>query len=131
MASIFSSIKSPVSNQEIMEHLTLKSIYKTYPNGVEAVKRFNLTVSNGEFIVLIGPSGCGKTSTLRMICGLESPSGGDILINGRRINELAPKQRDMVMVFQNYTLFPHMSVHNNISFPLRLLKHNKKSINSK
>ncbi len=93
---------------------------KRYPNGFHAVRDLNLQVRDGEFIVLVGPSGCGKSTTLRMLAGLEEPTGGDILIAGQRVNDLEPGARDLAMVFQNYALYPHMSVRENLSFGLRM-----------
>ena len=85
-----------------------------------AVQDFNLTIRDREFLVLLGPSGCGKTTTMRMIAGLEDASGGDILINGKRVNDLDPKDRDVAMVFQSYALYPNMNVYENIRFPLKV-----------
>ena len=93
-----------------MAYLTLSGINKIYPNGFHAVHDFNLEVEKGEFIVFVGPSGCGKSTTLRMIAGLESISKGDFLINGERVNEKSPRDREVAMVFQSYALYPHMSV---------------------
>ena len=85
-----------------------------------AVQDFNLTIKDREFLVLLGPSGCGKTTTMRMIAGLEDASGGDILIDGKRVNDLDPKDRDVAMVFQSYALYPNMNVYENIRFPLKV-----------
>lgn len=98
--------------------LQLSHIGKVYDNGTAAVIDFNLDVDKGEFIAFLGPSGCGKTTTLRMVAGFESISSGDILIRGKRINDLLPEQRPTSMIFQNYALFPHMSVRNNVGFGL-------------
>jgi len=103
-----------------MSTLELKNINKIYPNGFHAVHDFNLTVENGEFIVFVGPSGCGKSTTLRMIAGLEEISSGDFLINGQRVNELGPREREVAMVFQSYALYPQMTVYDNIAFGLTL-----------
>ncbi len=103
-----------------MAYLTLSGINKIYPNGFHAVHDFNLEVEKGEFIVFVGPSGCGKSTTLRMIAGLESISKGDFLINGERVNEKSPRDREVAMVFQSYALYPHMSVYENMSFGLTL-----------
>ena len=103
-----------------MAYLTLKDINKIYPNGFHAVHNFNLEVDRGEFIVFVGPSGCGKSTTLRMIAGLENISKGDFLIDGKRVNELGPREREVAMVFQSYALYPHMSVYDNMSFGLTL-----------
>ncbi len=103
-----------------MAYLTLKDINKIYPNGFHAVHDFNLEIEKGEFIVFVGPSGCGKSTTLRMIAGLEDISKGDFLINGERVNEKSPRDREVAMVFQSYALYPHMSVYENMSFGLTL-----------
>ena len=89
--------------------------------GVVAVHDFNLEIADKEFIVLVGPSGCGKSTTLRMVAGLEEISGGDLLIDGKRVNDVAPKDRDIAMVFQNYALYPHMTVYENMAFALKLV----------
>src|SRR5262247_4180232 len=102
-----------------MGQVVLKGINKFY-DSVHAVKDFNLQIRDKEFVVFVGPSGCGKTTTLRMIAGLEAISAGDISIDGQVINDLAPMDRDIAMVFQNYALYPHMSVYDNMSFGLRL-----------
>ena len=96
--------------------------------GVVAVQEFNLDIADKEFIVLVGPSGCGKSTTLRMIAGLEEISGGDLLIGGKRMNDVEPKDRDIAMVFQNYALYPHMTVYDNLAFPLKLKKVDKAEI---
>ena len=103
-----------------MAYLTLKDINKIYPNGYHAVHNFNLEIDKGEFIVFVGPSGCGKSTTLRMIAGLEDISNGEFLINGRRANELGPREREVAMVFQSYALYPQMTVFDNIAFGLTL-----------
>lgn len=105
-----------------MADLSLKNINKIYPNGVQAVFDFNLDVKHGEFIVFVGPSGCGKSTTLRMIAGLEEISSGELIIDGKKMNEIAPKDRDIAMVFQNYALYAHMSVYHNMAFSLVLRK---------
>ena len=124
-----------------MAEVTLKHIKKVYPNtekkskkgqkksnlmvtdeGVLAVQDFNLDIKDREFIVLVGPSGCGKSTTLRMVAGLEEISGGELLIDGKRMNDVAPKGRDIAMVFQSYALYPHMTVRENMEFPLKLRK---------
>ncbi|MBO2517208.1 MAG: spermidine/putrescine ABC transporter ATP-binding protein [Clostridiales bacterium] len=104
-----------------MAYLALKNINKIYPNGFHAVHNFNLEVNKGEFIVFVGPSGCGKSTTLRMIAGLEEISSGDFEINGKRANELGPRQREIAMVFQSYALYPQMTVFDNIAFGLTLM----------
>ncbi len=103
-----------------MSYLTLKNINKIYPNGFHAVHDFNLTIEKGEFIVFVGPSGCGKSTTLRMIAGLEDISNGEFLINGKRANEMGPREREVAMVFQSYALYPQMTVYDNIAFGLTL-----------
>ncbi|RLQ97323.1 ABC transporter ATP-binding protein [Falsibacillus albus] len=105
-----------------MAQLNLDSIYKVYDNKVTAVKDFNLHIKDKEFIVFVGPSGCGKSTTLRMIAGLEEISKGDFFIDEKRVNDVAPKDRDIAMVFQNYALYPHMSVYDNMAFGLKLRK---------
>ena len=103
-----------------MAYLSLKDINKIYPNGFHAVHDFNLEIEQGEFIVFVGPSGCGKSTTLRMIAGLENISKGEFLINGKRANEMGPRDREVAMVFQSYALYPHMSVYDNLAFGLTL-----------
>ncbi|WP_456276060.1 ABC transporter ATP-binding protein [Bacillus sp. AK128] len=105
-----------------MAELQLKNIYKIYDNKVTAVTDFNLHIQDKEFIVFVGPSGCGKSTTLRMIAGLEDISKGDFYIDDRRVNDVAPKDRDIAMVFQNYALYPHMNVYDNMAFGLKLRK---------
>ena len=105
-----------------MGHVTFEGVEKTYPNGFSAVKDLNLEINDGEFLVMVGPSGCGKSTTLRMIAGLEEITGGKIEIADRVINDLPPKDRDIAMVFQNYALYPHMNVGDNIGFALKLAK---------
>ncbi len=137
-----------------MASLVLKDIKKIYPNtekkkkakkgqpekksnllvteeGVVAVQEFNLEIADKEFIVLVGPSGCGKSTTLRMVAGLEEISSGDLLIDGKRVNDVAPKDRDIAMVFQSYALYPHMTVYDNLAFPLKLAKMDKAEIDKK
>jgi len=105
-----------------MARVQLSNIWKTYGGNVVAVKDFNLDVQDKEFVVFVGPSGCGKTTTLRMIAGLEDITGGDLYIGDRRVNDVAPKDRDIAMVFQNYALYPHMTVFQNMAFGLKLRK---------
>ena len=105
-----------------MASLSLKSIYKKYPGGVTAVSDFNLEIKDKEFIILVGPSGCGKSTTLRMIAGLEEISDGELYIGDKLVNDVAPKDRDIAMVFQNYALYPHMTVFENMAFGLKLRK---------
>ena len=105
-----------------MATMKLENINKIYPSGVQAVFDFNIDIKDGEFIVLVGPSGCGKSTTLRMIAGLEEISSGELLLDDKRINDLAPKDRDISMVFQNYALYAHMTVYHNMAFSLVLRK---------
>ncbi len=105
-----------------MASLSLKHIYKIYPNGFNAVKDFNLEIADKEFIIFVGPSGCGKSTTLRMVAGLEEISKGELRIDGKLVNDVEPKDRDIAMVFQNYALYPHMSVYDNMAFGLKLRK---------
>ena len=105
-----------------MASLSLKHINKTYPNGFEAVKDFNLEIEDKEFIIFVGPSGCGKSTTLRMIAGLEDITSGELKIGDRVVNDVEPKDRDIAMVFQNYALYPHMTVYDNMAFGLKLRK---------
>src|ERR1035437_1854103 len=102
-----------------MASVTLRNVSKTYPGGFEAIKGIGLEVADGQFCVLVGPSGCGKSTLLRMVAGLETVSGGDIDIGGRIVNAIEPAERDIAMVFQNYALYPHMSVYNNMAYGLR------------
>ncbi|HRX35513.1 MAG TPA: sn-glycerol-3-phosphate ABC transporter ATP-binding protein UgpC [Aestuariivirga sp.] len=103
-----------------MASIVLDKIFKTYPNGFSAVRDVSLEIGDGEFMILLGPSGCGKSTTLRMIAGLESISAGDIYIGGRRVNAVDPAERDIAIVFQNYALYPHMTVAQNLAFGLKL-----------
>lgn len=111
-----------------MGELKLERIYKIYDNKVTAVEDFNLHIKDKEFIVFVGPSGCGKSTTLRMIAGLEEISKGDFYIDSQRVNDIAPKDRDIAMVFQNYALYPHMTIYDNIAFGLKLRKYPKEEI---
>ncbi len=111
-----------------MASLSLKHIYKKYPGGVTAVSDFCLEIKDKEFLVLVGPSGCGKSTTLRMIAGLEEISEGELFIGDKLVNDVAPKDRDIAMVFQNYALYPHMSVFDNMAFGLKLRKTPKEEI---
>ena len=111
-----------------MAQLTLKKIEKTYPNGFKAVHGIDLEIRDGEFMVFVGPSGCAKSTVLRMIAGLEGISGGELLIGNSVVNNLAPKQRGIAMVFQNYALYPHMKVYDNLAFGLKLSGMNKADI---
>ena len=136
-----------------MADVSLKHIKKVYPNteskkkkkgepekktnlqiteeGVLAVQDFNLEISDREFIVLVGPSGCGKSTTLRMVAGLEDISGGELRIDGKLMNDVEPKDRDIAMVFQNYALYPHMTVRENMEFPLKLRKMPKEEMTAR
>ncbi len=114
-----------------MASVSLKHIYKKYPGGVTAVSDFCLEIKDKEFIILVGPSGCGKSTTLRMISGLEEISEGELYIGDRLVNDVAPKDRDIAMVFQNYALYPHMSVYENMAFGLKLRKTPKETIKRK
>ncbi|MBR6703766.1 MAG: sn-glycerol-3-phosphate ABC transporter ATP-binding protein UgpC [Clostridia bacterium] len=114
-----------------MAGLSLKGINKVYPSGVQAVFNFCLDIRDKEFIVLVGPSGCGKSTTLRMIAGLEEISSGELYIDGKLVNDVVPKDRDIAMVFQNYALYPHMSVYDNMAFGLKLRKVPKEIIDQK
>ena len=114
-----------------MASLSLQHINKTYPNGFEAVKDFNLEIADKEFIIFVGPSGCGKSTTLLMIAGLEEISSGELKIDGKLMNDVEPKDRDIAMVFQNYALYPHMTVFDNMAFGLKLRKVPKDEIKKK
>ena len=114
-----------------MSSLNLKNIYKVYPSGVIAVTDFNLDIEDKEFIVFVGPSGCGKSTTLRMIAGLEEISAGELYIDGVLVNNRAPKDRDIAMVFQNYALYPHMTVYDNMAFGLKLRKTPREEIDAR
>jgi multiple sugar transport system ATP-binding protein len=105
-----------------MAEIVLDRVTKSYPDGATAVQDLSITIADGEFVILVGPSGCGKTTTLNMIAGLEDISSGEVRIGGERVNEKAPKDRDIAMVFQSYALYPHMTVRQNIAFPLTLAK---------
>src|SRR5579863_563994 len=114
-----------------MATVELESLKKVYPNGSEAVHDLDLQIADGELLVLVGPSGCGKTTVLRMIAGLEEITSGVLKIGDRVVNDLGPKERDIAMVFQNYALYPHMTVAANIGFPLKLQKLPKDEIRRK
>ena len=114
-----------------MSSVTLKDVRKTYPNGAEAIRGVDMDIKSGELIVFVGPSGCGKSTLLRMVAGLEGISGGDISIGERLINDVSPSERDVAMVFQNYTLYPHMSVRGNMSYGLKNRKMPKAEIDQK
>ncbi|MFM2486922.1 sn-glycerol-3-phosphate import ATP-binding protein UgpC [Celerinatantimonas yamalensis] len=114
-----------------MATLTLKQLTKTYPNGYQAIKGINMAIKDGEMIVLVGPSGCGKSTLLRMLAGLETISSGDLNIDEKRVNEMEPGERDIAMVFQNYALYPHMTVFNNMAYGLKNRKVPKDMIREK
>jgi multiple sugar transport system ATP-binding protein len=114
-----------------MAEIVLDRVTKSYPDGAAAVKELSITIADGEFVILVGPSGCGKSTTLNMIAGLEDISSGELRIGGERVNEKAPKDRDIAMVFQSYALYPHMTVRQNIAFPLTLAKMKKAEIAEK
>jgi len=111
-----------------MATVELKNVKKIYEGGVLAVDNANITVNDKEFVVLVGPSGCGKSTTLRMIAGLEEITSGELYIDGKLMNDVAPKDRDIAMVFQNYALYPHMTVYENMAFGLKIRKFPKKEI---
>ena len=111
-----------------MAGLKLNHIYKVYENGTKAVSDFNMEIKDKEFIVFVGPSGCGKSTTLRMIAGLEDITAGDLFIDDKLVNDLEPKDRKVTMVFQNYALYPHMTVYENMSYGLKIAKVNKAEI---
>jgi multiple sugar transport system ATP-binding protein len=114
-----------------MAEIKLENVTKRFPDGYEAVRDMNLEIKDGEFMILVGPSGCGKSTALRMIAGLEDITDGELLIGGDVVNDRAPKDRDIAMVFQNYALYPHMSVRDNMGFALRLRGVDKEEINRK
>ena len=114
-----------------MAKVVLENVYKIYPGDVTAVHDANLEIHDQEFVVLVGPSGCGKSTTLRMVAGLEDISKGSIYIDGKKVNDIPPKDRDIAMVFQNYALYPHMSVYNNMAFGLKLRKYPKAEIHKR
>lgn len=111
-----------------MVELNLSHIFKKYPNAFYAVEDFDLDIKDKEFIVFVGPSGCGKSTTLRMVAGLEDITEGELRIDGEVVNDKAPKDRDIAMVFQNYALYPHMTVYDNMAFGLKLRKYSKADI---
>src|SRR6201986_2070283 len=114
-----------------MANVTLRNVRKTYPGGYEAIKGINFEVGDGQFCVLVGPSGCGKSTLLRMVAGLETVTGGEIDIGGRVVNQIEPAQRDIAMVFQNYPLYPHMSVYNNMAHARRSRRTGKAEIKTR
>lgn len=111
-----------------MANVSLKDVSKVYSGGIKAVDKCNIQIKDKEFLVLVGPSGCGKSTTLRMIAGLEEISGGELLIGDRMVNDVPPKDRNIAMVFQNYALYPHMTVYDNMAFGLKLRKYPKNQI---
>jgi len=111
--------------------IEMKNIVKKYGDGFPAVNDVSIDVADGEFMILVGPSGCGKSTLLRMIVGLEDITDGDMVIGGKRVNDLAPRDRNLAMVFQNYALYPHLTVYENIAFPLRLAKTDEKTVDEK
>jgi multiple sugar transport system ATP-binding protein len=114
-----------------MAEIVLDGVTKRYPDGTEAVKDLNLDIADGEFLILVGPSGCGKSTALRMLAGLEDISEGELRIGDKVVNDLAPKDRDIAMVFQNYALYPHMTVRENMGFALKLAKVDQGEIDRK
>src|SRR3954466_5898702 len=114
-----------------MAAITMKDIVKQYGDGFEAVKELSLDIADGEFVILVGPSGCGKSTALRMIAGLEDITAGELRIGGEVVNDRAPKDRNIAMVFQNYALYPHMTVRDNMGFALKLAKTPEEEINKK
>ncbi|MDP9261657.1 MAG: sn-glycerol-3-phosphate ABC transporter ATP-binding protein UgpC, partial [Actinomycetota bacterium] len=114
-----------------MAEIQLRDVTKRYPDGTEAVKQVNLDIGDGEFMILVGPSGCGKSTALRMIAGLEDISDGELIIGGEVVNDLAPRDRDIAMVFQNYALYPHMTVRENMGFALKLAKEDSGEISKR
>ena len=125
--SIFDSFLTTTDMAEIvLDHVT-----KRFPDGALAVDDVNLTIADGEFVILVGPSGCGKSTALRMIAGLEDITEGELLIGGDVVNDFSPKERDIAMVFQSYALYPHMTVRENMGFALKLAKEPKEEINKR
>src|SRR3990170_3000302 len=114
-----------------MAEIVLDHVVKRYPDGALAVDDFNLEIADGEFIILVGPSGCGKSTTLNMVAGLEDITAGKLRIDGQVVNDKAPKDRDIAMVFQNYALYPHMTVRENMGFALKLAKTDQAEIDRK
>src|SRR5256714_6046879 len=114
-----------------MARIQLQDVTKRYPDGFEAVKHMDLDIADGEFMILVGPSGCGKSTALRMIAGLEDITGGELRIGDEVVNDRAPKDRDIAMVFQNYALYPHMTVRDNMGFALKLAKVDKAEIDKR
>ena len=123
--------EAPLLRSMLMATVSLKGLKKVYDNKVTAVHDFNLEIADKEFVVLVGPSGCGKSTTLRMVAGLEDITEGELLINGERMNDVPPKDRDIAMVFQSYALYPHMTVYENMAFALKLRKMPKQEIDER
>src|ERR687895_1237826 len=119
------------SEEETVAEIAFDNVWKRYPDGFEAVKAIDLDIGDGEFMILVGPSGCGKSTALRMIAGLEDITEGDLIIGGERVNDLPPRDRDIAMVFQNYALYPHMTVRENMGFALKLAKADQGEIDRK
>src|SRR5919205_3512368 len=111
-----------------MAQVHMRGVKKTYDNKVDVIHGIDMEIADGEFIVIVGPSGCGKSTLLRMVAGLERITGGEVAIGDRVVNELEPKDRDIAMVFQNYALYPHMSVYDNMAFGLKMRKFDKSEI---
>src|SRR5437763_12413028 len=114
-----------------MAEIVLNDVTKRFPDGALAVDRVSMEIADGEFMILVGPSGCGKSTTLNMIAGLEDITSGELRIGGKRANERAPRDRDLAMVFQSYALYPHMTVRDNIAFPLKLARAGKATIEAR
>ena len=114
-----------------MASVKLDNIQKIYPNGFKAIHGVDVDVKDGEFLVLVGPSGCGKSTLLRMIAGLETVSGGELKIGDKVVNDLEPSKRDIAMVFQNYALYPHMTVYNNMAYGLKIMGLSKSEIDER
>ena len=120
-----------MSGRKNMAEVIMKDLKKVYSGGVLSVHDVNITIKDKEFIVLVGPSGCGKSTTLRMVAGLEDISGGELWIDGKLVNDVEPKDRDIAMVFQSYALYPHMTVRDNLGFALKLKNTPQAEINKK
>src|SRR5258706_16483953 len=114
-----------------MAQVHLRGVKKTYDNKLEVIHGIDMEIANGEFIVIVGPSGCGKSTLLRMVAGLERITGGEVSIGDRVVNNLEPKDRDIAMVFQNYALYPHMTVYNNMAYGLKIQKRTKEDIDAR
>ena len=114
-----------------MAEIKLENVTKRFPDGYEAVRDMNLDIKDGEFMILVGPSGCGKSTALRMIAGLEDITDGELKIDGNVVNDLSPKDRDIAMVFQNYALYPHMTVYDNMAYGLRIKGFSKPEIDTR